>query len=121
MGHVLGVKLAATEGTSGGDDRTFPIGETVSRLDFQCTHEDSESDILHSETAPCPDQTGGYVMRQRVGPRRARRLHIEFLQHLHRQRPDVPLQQVDRPLPLCRFGRMTTYGVEQNIGIEDVW
>jgi hypothetical protein len=59
-------------------------------------------------------------MRQRVGPRRARRLYIEFLQHLHRQRPDVPLQQVDRPLPLCRFGRMTTYGVEQNIGIEEV-
>ena len=29
MGHVLGIKLAESQGTSGGDDCTVPIGEAV--------------------------------------------------------------------------------------------
>ena len=34
MGHVLGMKLAAADGASGGNDRAVPIGEAMRRLDF---------------------------------------------------------------------------------------
>jgi hypothetical protein len=47
-------------------------------------------------------------------------LYTKLLQHLHRQRAVVPLQQVDGPIPFCRFRRMTTDRIEQDIGIEEM-
>jgi hypothetical protein len=63
MGHVLGIKFAASEGAGGGNDGTVRIGGAMRRLDFQCAGEDRERDLLHSEAHPRRDQTRGDIVR----------------------------------------------------------
>ena len=89
--EIFGIKLAATERASSGDDSAVPKGKSVCRFDFQCVFQDGDGVFLDSKAEPCPDQPSGDVMRQRIGSRGPGRLDIEFLQDLHRQRTIVTL------------------------------
>src|SRR5262249_29926220 len=59
-------------------------------------------------------------MRQRIGSSLPRGLDIKFLQHLHRQRPVVSIEQVDRASTLCRFDWIAADRIEQNIRVEEM-
>jgi hypothetical protein len=76
--------------------------------------------ILNAKSTPGFDQAGGELMGNRVGATAPCRLHIELLQNLHGQRTRIFIQQSDGTLPLERFIRIPAYGIQQNVGIEEV-
>jgi hypothetical protein len=93
VAQIFGVECTAPDGTSGGNDRTIPIREAVSGLDFQRAGEDRESDLLDPEAGPACDQADCDVVRQWVGPAGSRSLNIEFLENLDRQCSIVPFKK----------------------------
>jgi hypothetical protein len=67
---------------------------------------------VHAETRP----TAGLVS-ERVGTRRPRRLDIEFLQHLNRQRIIVSIEQRDGSLS---FDGIPADPIQQNVRVEEM-
>ena len=55
-----------------------------------------------------------------MGPRGPRRLDIEFLQHLYRQRTVVSVQQRDRSLSLDGIRGVPADRIQQNVRVEEM-
>jgi hypothetical protein len=115
--HVFGIKLRAAECAGGGDDRAVPIRKTMRHLDLQRSSEDLHGDWMHAKPRPSHDQPGRDVVRQSVGARRPCRLHVKFLEHLHRQRAVIAVEQFNRPFALFALGRVTADRIKQDIGV----
>jgi hypothetical protein len=93
----------------------------VRRFDFQGAVKYREGDLLDLKSGPCGEKAYGGLVRQRAGPRGARRLNVEFLKHLHRQRSIVLSQQRNCALPLERVGGVPADRVEQDVRVEKMW
>jgi hypothetical protein len=73
--------------------------------------------VLHLEAQPSANESSRDIMWQRVTPRGARRLNVEFLQNLDRYGILVVFEKGlgDMPLPELRW--IATDGLEQNVGV----
>src|ERR1700680_5058825 len=75
VGHVLGIQFGAAERAGGSDNGGIPIGQAVRCLDLQRADHDRHGDVLHLEAQPGANEPRGDIVRQRIGSRRAGRLH----------------------------------------------
>ena len=76
--------------------------------------------IIHDTKTPlCTNERRRQIVRQRVGPRRPRRLHIEFLQNLNGEDSMTLVKQGAGNLCLACILLPRADGVQQDIGVEE--
>ena len=75
--------------------------------------------LLHGESQPGLEEQRGLLVRQGVGPGRSRRLHVELLQHLHRQRQVGRVEQAARGLGLGGLGGVPAHRVQEDVGVNE--
>ena len=88
-------------------------------MDLQRRGHDGEGNLLYGKARPGADQSSRDIVRQRIAPAGARRLDVEFLEHLRGQAEIVRRQQGDRAIALGCFGRVAADRIEQDVGIDE--
>ena len=118
--EILGQDSSTSESSCGFDDGGVPVGdmETLPRL--QSGSHDRERGFLNRIAKKGLDQGDGLVVVQRVRFPAARRLNVELLQDLHREREVFGVEERQRHPRLGHLIASGTYGVEEDVGVNEL-